>query len=178
MVNKAELMPLGTDDARELESRSVEDIRNDIATRRAVIAETFDRLGDKVGESLDWRTYIHDRPLVALGVAAGTGFLISRIFKPRPSPKQRIVNALVESLEDVRGQMRTVTRGVMHEPSGGGVGGAIKAAAVAAITKAAAEYVQTRLNPTDDLQSGHPDDSTQRHFADESRSFTPKLYER
>src|SRR5215470_13518777 len=81
--------------------RSAEEIRHDIAARRESITEAVDKLSDRFQRTLDWRAYVSDYPLVALGVAAGLGILTSRIFRPRPSPGERIKDALAYSFEDL-----------------------------------------------------------------------------
>ena len=74
-------------DAGESE-RSAEEIRQDIAAKRESITETVDRLSDRFHQTFDWRTYVNNYPVVALGVAAGLGLLVSGIFKPRPTPTE------------------------------------------------------------------------------------------
>jgi ElaB/YqjD/DUF883 family membrane-anchored ribosome-binding protein len=142
-------------EATEPEERSVEEIRNDIAARRAAIATTVDRLGDKVEQTLDWRTYVNEHPMVALGIAAGVGMLAGRLFKPRPSPRQRILDAFADTMDDMRGQVRSViNQSTERRP---GLGGAVKAAATAMVTKAAADYLQARfIGQEHDVNEEHP----------------------
>src|SRR5262245_19936041 len=70
--------------------RSAEEIRQDIVARRESITDAVDRLSDRFQQTFDWRAYVSDYPLAALGVAAGLGFLAARIIKPRPSAGKRI----------------------------------------------------------------------------------------
>src|SRR5215831_3885142 len=86
--------------------RSAEDIRQDIAAKRDSISETVDRLGERLHETLDWRSYVAEHPLVFLGLAAGAGFVVSGIFKRRPSPADRIVDAVADMVEDVTDRVR------------------------------------------------------------------------
>src|SRR5215510_14620913 len=87
--------------------RSAEEIRQDIAARRESITDAVDRLSDRFQQTLDWRTQVSDYPLVAIGVAAGVGFLVSRIFKPRQSAGDRIKDALAYGIEDLTGRIRS-----------------------------------------------------------------------
>ena len=92
----------------EFESpRSAEEIRRDIAARRDSISGTVDRLGDRIQETFDWRTYLADYPLVALGVAAGAGFLFAGLVRRKPTPQERIVDALSETVEDLTDRLRS-----------------------------------------------------------------------
>src|SRR5215216_3711134 len=85
----------------EANERSAETIRQDIAAKRETITETVDKLSERIHETLDWREYIGQYPIVALGVAAGLGFLVSGIFKHRPTPQERIADAVAELTEDL-----------------------------------------------------------------------------
>lgn len=124
--------------------RSAEDIRQDIAAKRETISETVDKLGERIQETLDWREYIAQYPFIALGAAAGVGCLLSGFFKSRPSPQERISDAVAEVVEDVtdrfRGSLGDVIPGKKIGP-----GKTVKAAATAALTKAAMDYAQNWL---------------------------------
>ena len=124
--------------------RSAEEIRQDIAARRESISETVDRLGDRIHETLDWREYIAEYPYVALGLAAGLGFLVAGIFKFKrePTPRERIMDALAEITEDVTDRVRGSIQDVV--PKKGGPGTTIKAAATAAVTKAALDFAKNK----------------------------------
>ena len=108
--------------------RSAEEIRLDIAARRESISETVDRLGDRIHETLDWREYVAEYPYVALGLAAGLGFLVAGIFKIKrePTPRERIYDALAEITEDLTDRVRGSIEDVV--PKKGGPGRTIKAA--------------------------------------------------
>src|SRR5262245_58693989 len=144
MAERADLTaPEGRESVPDLPRRA-EDIRQDIAARRAALAQTMDRLGDKVEQTFDWRTYVFDFPIVALGVAAGIGVVASRVFKPKPSPGQRVLEALADGVEDATRQLRNN----FAESTGKavGVGATVKAAATALVTKALTDYLKNRLN--------------------------------
>lgn len=124
--------------------RSAEEIRQDIAAKRESITETVDRLGERVQETFDWRTYIGDYPWVAVGVAVGAGLLLSSIFKPRPTPRERMMDALAESIEDITDRLRHTIHELPQQKAG--LGRTVKAAATGVITKAAVDYLKERLN--------------------------------
>jgi len=141
--------------------RSAEDIRQDIAARRESITETVDRLSDRFQQTLDWRAYVSDYPLAALGVAAGLGFLAARIIKPRPSAGKRIKNALAYGIEDLAGRFRHQIENVAPNRSGSGLGRTVKAALTGLVTKAATDYLQDRFGAR---YTGHYDEN--RHEFD------------
>jgi ElaB/YqjD/DUF883 family membrane-anchored ribosome-binding protein len=136
--------------------RSAEDIRQDIAARRESITETVDRLSDRFHQTLDWKAYVSDYPLAALGVAAGLGFLAARIIKPRPSVGKRIKNALAYGIEDLAGRFRNQLENVAPNRSGSGLGRTVKAALTGLVTKAATDYLQNRFGPR---YTGHYDEN-------------------
>jgi ElaB/YqjD/DUF883 family membrane-anchored ribosome-binding protein len=146
--------------------RSALEIRQDIAAKRDSISETVDKLGDRIHETLDWREYIADYPYVALGVAAGLGFIVSGIFKRRPTPRDRIMDALAETLEDVTGNLRGSVEEVVGKRKGG-LGKTAKAALTATITKAAIDFAKGKANemlagrsgPADERYAGEVDTS-------------------
>lgn len=124
--------------------RSAEEIRHDIAAKRESIAETVDRLSDKFQETFDWRTYVGRHPLAAIGVAAGLGVLVSGIFKPRPTPMERIQDALADGFEDFSGQVRSQLTGLIVKPA---VTQTVKAAVTGFLVKSATEYLRNRYLP-------------------------------
>lgn len=142
--------------------RTAEDIRDDIALTRGHITDTVDKLTDRVQETFDWRSYVRRYPLAAVGAAAGTGILLSAAFRRRRSPQDRIVKALAESVEDatarVRGAMSILPR------SGGGPGGAVKAAVVGLLARKAAQLVEERFSGAGSNQ--HIGDDDRRHAMD------------
>ena len=105
MVERNELTTR-TDLDESLRERSVDEIRQDIAARRETITETVDKISEQVQRKLNWREYVADYPLAALGLAAGTGLLLAGIFKARTSPAERIMSALSDSVEDITGRVR------------------------------------------------------------------------
>lgn len=144
-LNRASSSSWHGQDANSGTERSAEEIRQDIAARRESITDTVDRLSDRFQQTLDWKAYVYDHPMVALGVAAGLGFLASRIFKPRPSAGKRIKDALAYGFEDLAGRFHHQLDNVAPHRSGSGLGGTVKAAMTGLITKAATDYLQNRF---------------------------------
>jgi ElaB/YqjD/DUF883 family membrane-anchored ribosome-binding protein len=142
MVERDNLILDETPSAKE--ERSAEEIRQDIAAKRESISETVDRLSDKVQRTFDWRTYAGQYPLVALGVAAGLGLVVSRIFSPKPTPRERILDALAETVEDLKERFGDYVEAVPAKQQGR-IGKTVKAAAVGALTKAATDYAKNRI---------------------------------
>jgi hypothetical protein len=124
--------------------RSAEEIRQDIAAKRESITETVDRLNDKFQSTLDWRTYAADYPYIAIGAALGLGFLVSKVFARKPSPRDRIMEAIADSVEDFKGQFGDYLDIV--PPKKSSVGTSVKAAATALVTKAATDYVKNLVS--------------------------------
>ena len=133
--------------AAEVQARSSEEIRQDILEKREQIAETVDRLGDKIQQTFDWREYLGRHPYVALGAAAGVGLLFAGLFKRNPTPTERISDALAESVEDLSSRFRD-TLGDLPLPSAKkmGPGRTVKTAVVAMVTKSAADFLKQRVN--------------------------------
>jgi ElaB/YqjD/DUF883 family membrane-anchored ribosome-binding protein len=136
--------------------RSAEDIRRDIASTRDSITETVDQLSNRFGQKLDWRTYVSDHPLAALGVAAGIGFLASGLFKRRGSSKHRVTDVLADAVEDLTDRFRYQLDGLgLKRP---GLKGTIKTAAAGAIARAATAYLRNRIISGDTHRYSDGDD--------------------
>jgi ElaB/YqjD/DUF883 family membrane-anchored ribosome-binding protein len=124
------------------DARSAEAIRQDIAAKRDTISETVDKLGDRIHESLDWREYLADYPMVALGLAAGVGFLVSGIFKHRPTPQERIMDAVADITEDLTDRVSSVAGSALKKKLISGK--TVKAALTATVTKAALDFAKQK----------------------------------
>jgi ElaB/YqjD/DUF883 family membrane-anchored ribosome-binding protein len=130
-------------DSSQGPERSAEEIRKDIASRRESITETMDQLSNRFEQKLDWRTYVSDHPLAAMGVAAGIGFLASGLFRHRRSSKQRVNNALANAIEDLTDRFRYQLDGLgLKRP---GLKSTIKTAAAGVVVKAATAYLRNRI---------------------------------
>jgi len=77
-------------------NRSAAEIRQDIAAKRESISDAFGQLGAKIHGKLDWRSYVARHPYAAVGLAAGTGLLVSGVFRRRRSPAEQIADALAD----------------------------------------------------------------------------------
>ncbi len=122
--------------------RDTDQIRQDIAARRESITETVDKISERVQRTLDWREYIGEYPLASLGIAAGVGFLVAGIFKPRPSPGDRILEALSETVEDITGRVRAQLDSSPLQSAGSTQ--SVKAVAAALATKAVVSYLSNQ----------------------------------
>ena len=123
--------------------RSAEAIRQDIAAKRENISETVDKLGERIHETFDWREYVAQYPAVALGAAIGIGFVVSGIFKRRPTPRERIIEAVAELTEDVTDGLGNVMAGIVQKKLISKT--TVKAAVGAMATKAAVDFLRGRL---------------------------------
>jgi ElaB/YqjD/DUF883 family membrane-anchored ribosome-binding protein len=135
MVERTDLnAQMSVEDATR--ERSAEEIRHDIADKRESLSKTVDRLDERIHQTLDWREYISDHPYAALGIAAGLGFLIWGIFRPRPTSYERIMEALAESAENLTDRFRGTVSSNLPLEKESGLGRAVKATATTAATKA------------------------------------------
>lgn len=127
----------------ETSDRSAVAIRQDIAAKRESISETVDKLGERIHETFDWHEYVAEYPAVALGLAAGAGFLVAGIFKRKPSPQDRILDAVADLTEDMTDRVGGVMAGVIQKKMFSGR--TLKAAATAMIAKAAVDFLKKQL---------------------------------
>ncbi|MBS1812153.1 MAG: DUF3618 domain-containing protein [Acidobacteria bacterium] len=142
--------------------QTTEELRQNIAARRESITETVDKISDRVHRTLDWREYISDYPIASLGIAFGLGVVVSGIFKPRPTPSERILEALSETIEDVtdrvRGQFDAV--GLNHsKPSS-----PLLVLATSWVAKAAVSYLGNQL--TSNMTNHNEERVTASHGGD------------
>jgi outer membrane murein-binding lipoprotein Lpp len=124
--------------ASESDNRNPAQLRNDIEASREAITDTIKRLDEHVHRAVDWRAQVRDHPLVAVGAAAVGGMLLAGMFRRKPSPRDRIVDAIAESVEDITDKVRhrlgsQLTRTV--------TGSLLKAAVTTVVAKKATEYV-------------------------------------
>jgi len=119
--------------------RSAEAIRQDIAARRNNISQTVDMLGERLHGSLDWRQQVGNHPFAAIAIAAAAGLILSRVFQPRPSPGERIMDAIADVVDNVTDQARDTITGLLGSGSRDG----LVASTIAALTtKAAGSFIQ------------------------------------
>jgi ElaB/YqjD/DUF883 family membrane-anchored ribosome-binding protein len=129
----------------ETNERSAEAIRQDIAAKRDSISDTVDRLGERIQETFDWREYIGKYPWVALGLAAGVGFLVAGIFKRQPSPRERIMDAVAEVTEDFTDRIRDGVGDAVPGKKSGPTK-MLKTALTATISKAALDFAKGKAS--------------------------------
>jgi hypothetical protein len=112
--------------------RTTEDIRHDIAKGEENISQTVDRIGERLQEKLDWRGYVKDSQYLAVGVAAGLGYLASGLFVKHATPMERLMGSISEEVHDSLAGLRA-----------GAVGfGLVKATLLGIATKAAATWIK------------------------------------
>jgi ElaB/YqjD/DUF883 family membrane-anchored ribosome-binding protein len=125
--------------------RSAEAIRQDIAAKRDSISETVDKLGERIQETFDWREYVGNYPWVALGLAAGVGFMVAGLFKRQPSPRERIMDAIAEVSEDFTDRLRDAI-GDAVPAKRSGINKTLKAALTATVSKAAMDFAKAKAS--------------------------------
>jgi ElaB/YqjD/DUF883 family membrane-anchored ribosome-binding protein len=123
------------DDARG--ERSIDEIRRDIERRRDSITRTVDQMGRKVHDTFSWREQVADHPYVALGVAAGAGFLLAKLLLRRRSSPERLA-------EELGSTLRHSIHGA-SAPRQSGIIGGLAGIATAAESRAALELVRGRM---------------------------------
>jgi hypothetical protein len=81
--------------------RKIEELRQNIVQTRQEISETVDQLGEKFKASVDWRSYIGQYPLVAVGGVALLGFYLTRkLLVPKRSTTDELLQNLVRAARD------------------------------------------------------------------------------
>jgi len=92
--------------------RSSEEIRQNISAKMESLSETIDQLSGRMKETFNWREHVVRHPYVALGAAAGLGFLLSGILKPSPTPGERIIDTISETVEDITKSLSSSQKGI------------------------------------------------------------------
>jgi len=128
--------------ADDADERSAHKIRQDIAAKLETISETVDKLGERINQTLDWREYVAQYPGVALGLAAGVGFLVSGIFRHEPTPQERIMDAIADVADDLTDRISDVAGDVIKRKLVSGK--TVKAAILAMVTKAAVDFAKQK----------------------------------
>lgn len=142
----AERTNLAVRRADQPDERSAHEIRQDIAAKRETIADTVDKLGERIHQTFDWREYVASYPAIALGLAAGVGLVVSGIFARKPTPQERIMEAIAEITEDLTDRVSDVAGDVMKRTviSSAVSGKTVKAAITAMVTKAAIDFAKQK----------------------------------
>jgi ElaB/YqjD/DUF883 family membrane-anchored ribosome-binding protein len=121
--------------------RSAEEIRQDIAAKRDSISQTVDQLGDRLHQKLDWREQVAQHPYVALGAAGAVGVLLSGAFKHRPTPRERVMDAVAETIEDFTADVRNSVTGLLVKTAGPSF---LRSAIAGILTKAVVDVLKTK----------------------------------
>jgi hypothetical protein len=74
--------------------RNSAEIKADIATDLDNISAKAEDLGERIEEKLDWREHVKESPFLALGAAAGLGFLASGMMVRRAGPLEHILETV------------------------------------------------------------------------------------
>ena len=138
--------------------RSSEDIRQDIAQGKENIAQTVDQIGEQLKEKLDWREYVKDSPYLAIGAAAGAGYLASRVFSTRTAPLERIMGSMAGQVRESFGDLIVGAAGT----------DLLKVTLLGFATKAAAGWIKDVI-----LTAGTHDDATSRPQTERDSSIDP-----
>jgi len=125
--------------------RTADAIRQDIAATRESISGTVDRLGERIHENLDWRSYVTQYPIVALGLAAATGFALSGIFKRSPTPHERMLEAVADSVEEITDRFRNNIGDIIRKKNSG-MGDAFKKVIAGVFTAGISSIVKKKAN--------------------------------
>jgi hypothetical protein len=153
--------------------RSATAIRNDIAARRESITQTVDQLGERIHEVLDWKGYVRRYPVACIGLALGTGFLVSGLFKKRASPMERLVDALSDKAEQFGEDLRkSATKLIMKTAAPGLFRGTLYGIA----GKALMQYLHNRVA---NAEGNGANLSSEAHWRDMHRNTptsTPSNY--
>lgn len=142
-----------TDESGE---RSAYEIRRHIAAERETITDTVDKLGDRLQQTFDWREYVAAYPAVALGLAAGTGILLSAVFAHKPTPQERIMDAVAEMTEDVTDRVAGLAGDMISRKLIPGK--TVKAAVTAVVAKAALDFAKRKIGESVAAQRFDPRD--------------------
>lgn len=167
MAERIDIAPRTTN--ADAGTRSAQEIREDIAAKRESITETVDRLGERIHESLDWHSYVADHPYIAIGAATGLGLLVSGIFKPRPSPRDRMIDALAETIEDITDRVRGNLDDVIRQKSASPTN-RIKTVFTGIVTAYVADLVKKKAGGINFARGGNTSvDSNRASSTDQSR---------
>jgi len=122
-------------------ARKPEELRQDIEEQKESIAGTLKQLDSRIHKAADWRTHVGEHPFLAVGIAFTVGGLLSGVFKRKPTPRERILDALAEGVEDITDQVRDRFVSQFTRSFGRGM---LKASAATLVTKMAANYISNR----------------------------------
>jgi hypothetical protein len=91
--------------SRSADSRSADEIRQDIERKRRAIASTVMQLDSRLHRLLDWRAQVSRNPLAAAGIAAAVGAAAGvMVAKPR-RPVERVADSIAQRVGELRGAL-------------------------------------------------------------------------
>jgi glycine zipper-containing protein DUF883 len=155
------------DDLRDGGDRTAAEMRRDLESHRQSISDTVDELNRRLHESLEWRRYVTDHPLAALGIAAGAGLLVSRLIPRRRGPAERIGDAIAASFEDLTDTLRDLVGRWPGTPSRKSAAAGMMTAALGLAGRAAFDTVKRKAV---EATMGH---RPRHHNGDARRRPTP-----
>jgi ElaB/YqjD/DUF883 family membrane-anchored ribosome-binding protein len=127
-----------SDAQSEFVNRKPADLRHEIEASKEALTDTIKRIDERMHRAVDWRAHVRDYPLVAVGAVAVGGMLLAGLFSRRPSPRERIVDAIAESVEDITDNVRhRIGRQLTRTMTGS----LVKAAVMTVVAKKATEYL-------------------------------------
>jgi ElaB/YqjD/DUF883 family membrane-anchored ribosome-binding protein len=145
--------------------RSAEDIRQDIAKGAENISQTLEQIDERIQEKLDWREYVKDSPYLALGAAAGIGYLASRLLKMRTTPMERI-------MDSIAGEVRQSLGGLLARAAGPSL---IKVTLLGIATKVAADLIKNTTSTALASAASKPRPTTVRGASIRTRADSRKI---
>lgn len=126
--------------------RNADKIRQDIAQAEQEMSQTVEEIGERIKEKLDWQEYIKESPYLALGIAAGVGYLASGLFIKKRSSMDRLLDLVGDEVRGAAGGMVARTAGP----------GLVKVTLLGIASKAAVNWLQnaTEKKKTTPRRSG------------------------
>jgi len=122
-------------------TRNPEQLRSEIESSKEAITDTIKRIDDHIHRAVNWREQVREHPFVALGAAAVGGVLIAGMFSRKPSPRDRIVDAIAESVEDITDSVRNRIGNQLTRTMTGGL---LKTAVTTVVAKKVTEYLKQK----------------------------------
>jgi len=90
--------------------QSIEEIRQNIEHTRSEITDTVDLLSEKLKQTFDWRQYIKDNPVLAVGGAALIGFYLTRkLIGPQRSTTEDLLQNLIKTANNALRPQKALT---------------------------------------------------------------------
>jgi hypothetical protein len=124
------------------EGRSTEEWRQDVEARKEAIAGTIRQIDRRVQRASDWRVQVGEHPFLAVGAAFVVGGLLSGVFRRKPTPQERIYDAIADGVEDIANSVR---HRVVGHLTRGFTRSVLKTVGAALVTKVASAYVSGKL---------------------------------